>query len=359
MSPVVSVNNFFRLEPVKEEGEHGFSSLLAYLDIRKHFCLMINSSKAMIDSFEESFSVPAIEASEWNVKSISRFALKILGSTAIGVGSAAGIAALFGAVSIPVGMAGITAIALGSLAVWGAGLIYDYENPNELAFFQREAEQMHLLDVIEKHGLESILKYQILSPEKLNNRVIQYNHTHSINEIIDLYLNIRRALHSLSIEQNELYRDLPRPTDWKQQFFDEISLMGIDEFSQSFDLFKLRQVELITLQMNRDLTQFIAEFQYIQEDFLEFQNYIQQLHLAQTESAKKIKDAEIKQIDKEPFLEQEKAVLKEAALKKYEKKIAYLQQERFLKLEEAEERYRIQLQGLDRCFHEYLRENKH
>jgi len=118
-------------------------------------------------------------------------------------------------------------LATGAL-VWYCSSTVDYENPEELAKVRGQALNMTLPEIIQKHGIDNLFRYSILSPKQFEKAYSSYAKTMNMRQLIGYYEAVAAKLDLLDLQHSGFH--VPEPKLWKEKFRDETAHLNCNEF---------------------------------------------------------------------------------------------------------------------------------
>lgn len=173
----------------------------------------------------------------------SRLFLRIIGIGAIGAGTFALGAAAFGFTAGAVGLLVIPCGVLSAGSLWYSLQFDDYENPEELEKFQREAARKPLEQVVRQHGWNSMLHWGLLTPDQFEEKFRHQMRGKNLIEIISECESTERHI-AECLRPRYDYR-LPPPSEWRRQWAGETASKTFEEILLQYPLDKLEKYNIL------------------------------------------------------------------------------------------------------------------
>ncbi len=114
-------------------------------------------------------------------------------------------------------------LATGAL-VWYCFATVDYENPEELAKVRAQALKMNLPEIIQKHGLDKLIRYSILTPKQFEKAYSAHAETLDLKRLIAAYEEVSDKLDRLDLQNSGF--NVPEPKLWRKKLVQETN--GLD-----------------------------------------------------------------------------------------------------------------------------------
>jgi hypothetical protein len=147
--------------------------------------------------------------------------------------------------SLPIGLGvGIPLLILGIISVGMSCSIYDYQDPQVIENFRKEAETMTLDQIVSKHGWKKVFEYGIPLPERFQ---VLYNEKMSkldVERMIAFYETATNEYEQASHVEFE-YTFLP-PKHWKAKWKEETTGLSCVQIFQKYSIKQLRKYEILS-----------------------------------------------------------------------------------------------------------------
>jgi hypothetical protein len=173
----------------------------------------------------------------------ARLASRLLALTMVGCGIAAVYLSGIGIIASPFALLAIPcAIIIGGVIIYNIRL-NDYENPDELLKFQRDAAKMNFESVFQAYGWNDVLRFGILDPEQFAQKYREQVQGMNLLEVIAYY---EKTLHRISQCSFHKFRySVPSPRESADLWSKETEKKTFENIIATYPLDKLQKYSIV------------------------------------------------------------------------------------------------------------------
>lgn len=178
-----------------------------------------------------------------NIEKIQKIALKVLIVAAFVGAAAISCAALAGAMAVPPALGAILALAAASGVFYLVHTkIIDYKDPEVLKTVRDEALKLDGKQLIKRHGIANVLKYEIVDARRLRELLQATLEKLPFLEALRLYHKIGKLVTSFARHPDEMLSLLKREDmlDWNSKWKRETSGLSLGDILERYDVHELQ-----------------------------------------------------------------------------------------------------------------------
>jgi hypothetical protein len=218
-----------------------------------------------------------------------RAALRVLGIIAVGAGMALVSLAVIGTVVPQVALIAIPCalFAMGTLGY--SATLNDYENPEELERFQRDAARMSLESVVSTHGWKNVLRWGILSQDQFATKFRQHLQDKNLVQIMDYYENVTRQIAEAPYVRYDY--QIPNPREYRGQWRTETATITFEELIQRYSLDKLERYGIVETGEMHSLRDLSRDYEAIRINYTTRVAQVEREFAAITEGFRRTREA--------------------------------------------------------------------
>lgn len=200
----------------------------------------------------------------------------------------------------------------GAAALFHSGShVIDYDDPVELELIRKEALELGLSQVIEKHGWNRVFCYAILSPSQLKSAFINEADSMGLNDLISFYeraeSEYERAKAGVTIGTYEI----PHPSQWKGKFTIETQSLKWHEIIDRFSFQRLKHYQILPEEEVKFFDESLAAYHQVQSEFELAKVEIERSFLEETKRPRRVYESAIDFAEKDYNLHPDHARLEE------------------------------------------------